>query len=196
MARTDRRKVGLRNYSSTSETKRESTTVEAKSDSYTNKEDDIRRFSSIAMGKNDKKNAVDVIDNSQYVNDSMVDFDDSEEIFEFFAVCGRWLCCLNDSLYEWYISIVKEYLIDPDKPEFTPIQLHIWAVFLGVLMGAFTAIWGKIVHKGIHAIWIEVPEYLVEEGYFTELDGYFPLVHYMWIMPTIAGCVSISSQYC
>jgi len=175
-----------RNYNSTSSTK--SKVDENVASSHNQNDATLSRFSKIARGEAD---ANLIRDNCSYESEdiSNADEDGIIEIFEFVADCGRWCCCSHERLHGWYISIVKEYIINPEEPEFSTVQLHIWAVILGVLMGAFTAIYHKVVHHLIDFVWVEFPEYLKEEGYFTEMDGNFPLTHYMWIVPTISGGV-------
>jgi len=175
-----------RNYNSTSSTK--SKVDENVASSHNQNDASLSRFSKIARGEAD---ANLIRDNYSYESEdiSNADEDGIIEIFEFVADCGRWCCCSHERLHGWYISIVKEYIINPEEPEFSTVQLHIWAVILGVLMGTFTAIYHKVVHHLIAFVWVEFPEYLKEEGYFTEMDGNFPLTHYMWIVPTISGGV-------
>jgi len=54
-------------------------------------------------------------------------------------------------------------------------------------MGAFTAYWGFIIEGCVDFMWKDVPETLLEWGFFTEEGGSFPLFHYMWICPAIFG---------
>eukprot|EP00588_Corethron_pennatum_P031724 CAMPEP_0194348544 /NCGR_PEP_ID=MMETSP0171-20130528/106589_1 /TAXON_ID=218684 /ORGANISM="Corethron pennatum, Strain L29A3" /LENGTH=881 /DNA_ID=CAMNT_0039115895 /DNA_START=100 /DNA_END=2746 /DNA_ORIENTATION=- len=179
-----------RNYNSTSyKQENESIRVnESDTSAQTQNDSAINRFSKIAQGGAD---ANLILEKNSYASENIshADEDDTIEIFEFIATCGRGLCCCHEKLYEWYISIIKEYIIDPEDPEFSTVQLHTWAIILGIIMGAFTALYHKVVHIFIDLVWVDFPEYLKEEGYFTEIDGNFPLTHYMWIMPTIGGAV-------
>jgi len=179
-----------RNYNSTSykQENESSRVTESDTSAQTQNDSAINRFSKIAQGGADA-NLVLEKNSHASENISHADEDDTIEIFEVIATCGRGLCCCHEKLYEWYISIIKEYIIDPEDPEFSTVQLHTWAIILGIIMGAFTALYHKVVHIFIDLVWVDFPEYLKEEGYFTEIDGNFPLTHYMWIMPTIGGAV-------
>lgn len=84
---------------------------------------------------------------------------------------------------------VRHYLYNPISPEFTSLQQFSWAVVIGVIMGIYTAVWKTIVEAGVDFVWETVPEFLLEHGVFTELDGVFPLYHYMWIIPTVFGAI-------
>jgi H+/Cl- antiporter ClcA len=89
-----------------------------------------------------------------------------------------------DDLSAWTIAgFVRHYLYNPCSPEFTSLQQFSWAVILGILMGFYTAAWKMIIEKGLDFMWKSVPEKLLEIGVFTELDGYFPMYHYMWMTP-------------
>ena len=46
-----------------------------------------------------------------------------------------------------------------------------WAVLLGILMGFYTAGWKEIIEHSVDIMWKELPEALLEWGFFTELDG-------------------------
>ena len=86
----------------------------------------------------------------------------------------------------------KTYFYDPANPEFTSRQQTSWAVILGVIMGLFTAIWSDFIEWCIEVTWVKIPKLLLHLGLFTDLDGYFPLPHYMWVCPAIYGGVSVS----
>jgi len=76
---------------------------------------------------------------------------------------------------------------DEKAPEFTSIQLNSWSFIIGVLMGIFTAVWGQVIEICVEFVWKDIPEKLLEWGVFTDLDGKFPLPHYMWVCPMIFG---------
>ena len=57
-------------------------------------------------------------------------------------------------------------------------------------MGFYTAIWKNIIERGVDLVWQTIPGKLHHLGVFTDLDGAFPLPHYMWICPSIFGGVS------
>lgn len=91
---------------------------------------------------------------------------------------------------KWTMAgFVRHYFYNPIKPEFTSMQLFCWAIVIGIAMGIFTAAWKSLVEAGIHLTWSALPQSLVLLGFFTDLDGWFPLYHYMWIVPTIFGAV-------
>ena len=50
-------------------------------------------------------------------------------------------------------------------------------------------VWKTIVESGVDFVWETVPAYLLEKGLFTSLDGWFPLYHYMWIVPSVFGAI-------
>jgi hypothetical protein len=88
----------------------------------------------------------------------------------------------------WTISgIIRIVFFNPVYPEFTSLQQFTWAVIIGIGMGFYTAGWKLLIESCVEFVWKDVPETLLELGLFTELDGNFPLYHYMWIIPTIFG---------
>ncbi|CAB9510153.1 chloride channel [Seminavis robusta] len=97
-----------------------------------------------------------------------------------------------DESAEYTIAgLVRWLFFNPYYPEFSSLQQHTWAVVLGILMGLYTAFWKEIIEHSVEFMWKELPEALLEWGVFTELDGSFPLYHYMWICPSIwAGILS------
>ncbi len=93
----------------------------------------------------------------------------------------------DEGFIQYYI---KQLLYDPDKPEFDTLQQMSWAFIIGVFMGFFTAFWSELVEYLCEYFWVDIPEYLLRKGIFTDMDGYLPLPHYMWICPAIWGGVS------
>ncbi len=92
----------------------------------------------------------------------------------------------NDSNLTWF-----QYLVyNKDLPEFTSMQQNTWATILGIFMGVFTFLWGRLIEFCVEFTWKTVPEYLLEKGVFTDLDGKFPLPYYMIICPAVFGGVS------
>lgn len=90
----------------------------------------------------------------------------------------------------WTIAgFVRYLLFNPIAPEFTSLQQFSWAVILGILMGFYTAFWKQVIEHSVDIMWKEIPEALLEWGVFTELDGSFPLYHWMWICPAFWGGV-------
>ncbi len=89
----------------------------------------------------------------------------------------------------WWKIQVRNCFYDTEQPEFTSLQQFCWAIVIGVLMGIFTAYWGKLIEACVEFVWKDVPEFLYENGIFTDLNGGLPLPHYMWICPTILGGV-------
>lgn len=89
---------------------------------------------------------------------------------------------------KWTMSgIIRVVFFNPVYPEFTSLQQFTWAVIIGIGMGFYTAGWKLLIESCVDFVWKAVPETLLEWGLFTELDGNFPLYHYMWIVPTIFG---------
>lgn len=92
-------------------------------------------------------------------------------------------------------SCLRQLLYNPEVPEFTSLQQFSWAVLIGIFMGVFTALWGYLIEGCVDFMYSEVPERLLEWGLFTELDGGFPLPHYMWICPAVFGgalaCITV-----
>jgi hypothetical protein len=85
---------------------------------------------------------------------------------------------------------MRTVFYDPTKPEFTSLQQSSWAVLIGIFMGVLTALWSMAVEASVEFFWSTLPEFLLEQGIFTDLDGHLPLPHYMWICPAIFGGVS------
>ena len=84
-----------------------------------------------------------------------------------------------------------QYLIyHHHEPEFTTAQQYVWAILIGILMGVFTAIWGEVIEFCVEFTWKTIPEYLLEIGVFTDLEGSFPLPYYMVLCPAVFGGVS------
>ena len=100
----------------------------------------------------------------------------------------------NSTLYGDDIGLLWQTLhrcvYDPAQPEFSSTQQFTWAVVLGIFFGVFTAVWGTIIEGCVEVVWVDVPERLLEAGVFTDLDGWLPLPHYMWICPAVLGGVS------
>jgi hypothetical protein len=88
-------------------------------------------------------------------------------------------------------GIFRHVFYHPEFPEFTSLQQFSWAVILGIVMGIYTAVWKKIIEQCVDFVWQTIPGALLKWGLFTDLDGSFPLPHYMWICPAIFGGVSI-----
>jgi hypothetical protein len=92
-------------------------------------------------------------------------------------------------------SALRKLFFNPDNPEFTSLQQFSWACIIGIFMGILTAKWGEVIEFCVDIMWKEVPRQLYEWGVFTDLDGAFPLPHYMWICPGIFGGVSPCDVY-
>ena len=91
-------------------------------------------------------------------------------------------------------SFVRHFFYNPTSPEFTSIQQFLWAIIIGIIMGFYTAAWKWFIERGVQFWWVEAPEFLFRNGVFTEIDGKFPLYHYMWILPSFfAGLLSTFS---
>lgn len=84
-------------------------------------------------------------------------------------------------------GIIRVVFFNPVYPEFTSLQQFTWAVIIGIGMGFYSAGWKLLIERCVDFVWKDVPETLLEWGLFTDLDGHFPLYHYMWIVPTIFG---------
>jgi H+/Cl- antiporter ClcA len=93
-----------------------------------------------------------------------------------------------DQRTQWSSAgFVRHFFWNPLNPEFTSLQLFSWAVIIGVVMGVYTAIWKWLIEFCIEQVWVTVPKLLLKWGFFTDLKGWFPLYHYMWICPAIMG---------
>lgn len=93
-----------------------------------------------------------------------------------------------DPSAEWTLAgFVRHLFFNPIAPEFTSLQQINWAVVIGIVMGFYTAGWKEIIEHSVDIMWKELPEALLEWGFFTELDGAFPLYHWMWICPAFWG---------
>ena len=89
-----------------------------------------------------------------------------------------------ESTSNWTVAgIIRWLFYNPLYPEFTSLQQFSWAVALGIFMGVFTAGWKLLIDACVEFTWKTCPEKLLEWGFFTDLDGRFPLYHYMWITP-------------
>ncbi len=89
-----------------------------------------------------------------------------------------------ESTSHWTIAgIIRWLLYNPLYPEFTSLQQFCWAVLLGVFMGIFTAGWKLLIDTCVEFTWKTIPDKLLEWGFFTDLNGAFPLYHYMWMTP-------------
>jgi len=89
---------------------------------------------------------------------------------------------------KWTLAgMVRHYLFNPISPEFTSLQQFCWAVIIGIFMGFYTAAWKKLIEEGVEFMWKDLPEALLDWGFFTDLDGHFPLYHYMWLCPAFWG---------
>lgn len=86
-------------------------------------------------------------------------------------------------------GFVRTLLYNPVYPEFTSLQQFVWSIIIGVTMGFYTAGWKFIIEGCVGFFWEVIPALLRRVGFFTDLDGSFPMTHYMWICPTIFGCV-------
>lgn len=91
---------------------------------------------------------------------------------------------------KWSLAaFLRITLYNPVYPEFSSMQQFSWAVILGVAMGILTAVWKTLIEFSVNLVWKLIPELLLDFGVFTELDGRFPLYHYMWITPMLFGGV-------
>jgi hypothetical protein len=106
-----------------------------------------------------------------------VSFD--EEGVPYFEPSTNWTCA----------GIIRWLFYNPFYPEFTSLQQFSWAVVLGVFMGIYTAAWKLIIEACVEFTWKTVPTRLLTWGLFTDLDGAFPLYHYMWLVPSLFGAV-------
>lgn len=84
-------------------------------------------------------------------------------------------------------AVLRVLFYDPLYPEFTSIQQFSWAVILGVLMGVYTACWKELIEFCVEFVWVTTPKTFLHWGLFSDLDGWFPVYHYMWITPAIFG---------
>jgi H+/Cl- antiporter ClcA len=93
-----------------------------------------------------------------------------------------------DPSLKWTLrGIIRFFVYNPTFPEFSSLQQVTWAVIIGAFMGVFTAGWKVLIDASLLFTWKTLPEKLLEWGLFTDLDGAFPLFHYMWIVPSLLG---------
>ena len=165
------------------------------------KESEIQKFSSMAMARQNSREGEDSHNAHDAKRRSNGQFDyggvgtavqnhsmDADSTSEYTYDEGEPLSYLQ--------FFLRFFFYDPDKPEFTSLQQTSWAVIIGVFMGVFTALWGEAVEASVEFCWGTVPEYLLEQGIFTDLDGWLPLPHYMWICPAFFGGVSSKMRVC
>ena len=95
---------------------------------------------------------------------------------------------VNGWLWLWHTTV-----FDKENPEFSSLHQFTWAVILGTIMGFITAFWEIFIDYCVELVWVKTPALLLHWGIFTDLDGYFPLPHYVWICPSIFG--GVSTQY-
>ena len=90
---------------------------------------------------------------------------------------------------EWWslAATVRQVLYNPLEPEFTSLQQFSWAIIIGVVMGVYVSFWKTLIEGGVDFMWKKLPAELLRLGFFTDLDGSFPLYHYMWICPAVWG---------
>ena len=87
----------------------------------------------------------------------------------------------------WHWRTWHTIVYDPVNPEFSSTQQFTWACALGIFFGIFTAKWSEFIERCVELVWVDVPDKLLDWGVFTELDGRFPLPHYMWVCPAVFG---------
>jgi H+/Cl- antiporter ClcA len=93
-----------------------------------------------------------------------------------------------DPSLKWTLrGFIRFFIYNPLFPEFSSFQQFTWAVIIGAFMGVYTAGWKRLIETCVEFTWKTVPEKLLDWGWFTDLDGIFPLFHYMWIVPTLLG---------
>lgn len=84
------------------------------------------------------------------------------------------------------LALMQHYFYNPNSPEFSSLQQFNWSIILGFVMGVYCAFWKAVIEGGVDFFWEDFPKYLLDLGVFNEQ---FPLFHYMWIWPALAGCV-------
>ena len=95
-----------------------------------------------------------------------------------------------EQITNWSVAgLIRWLFYNPTYPEFTSLQQFCWAVVIGVFMGIYTAYWKLLIDACLHFTWRTLPEKLLEWGFFTKLDGRFPLYNYMWMTPGIISGV-------
>jgi H+/Cl- antiporter ClcA len=102
--------------------------------------------------------------------------------------CGEDGMPYFDDGASWTMSgMVRYWIYNPIYPEFSSSQQFSWAIIIGITMGFYTAGGKLLIVRCVDLVWKDLPETLLELGFFTELEGPFPLYHYMWIVPAIFG---------
>ena len=85
-------------------------------------------------------------------------------------------------------GLARTFFFNPAYPEFTSLQQFVWSIIIGVAMGVYTAVFKYLIDGCVDFNWVAVPAFLKKVGFFTDRDGLFPMVHYMWLCPTFYGC--------
>ena len=173
-------------------------------------------FSSKAKSKPLHTLSDDHSDDNDYLDDFDDEFEDDKvkfvgnssiwEMLKFWLNPTPWLIAdVNfddrgtpyfDAAQEWTLAgLVRYHLYNPIAPEFTSLQQFWWAVIIGIVMGVYTALWKLLIEAGVDFVWETVPEFLLLLGVFTDLNGSFPIFHYMWICPMIFGGI-LSYLFC
>lgn len=93
------------------------------------------------------------------------------------------------------LNVLRFILYNPLAPEFTTLQQFSWSTLLGISIGVFTAVWKNAIEFCVEFVWKTVPERLYYWGVFSDLEGHFPLPHYMWICPSLFGGI-LSYIFC
>jgi hypothetical protein len=86
-----------------------------------------------------------------------------------------------------FIQTLRSLFYDPTKPEFTSLQQFCWAVVIGIFFGIATAFWQIVINSSISFIWRDIPQILLSKGFFTDVNGSFPLPNYCWMCTSIFG---------
>lgn len=145
---------------------------------------------------------INPVDDSEWTNDDDED-EDPDDWWDFLAywfnptgylMYGAKLGPDNKPYFDhteehWWslAATVRHVFYNPLEPEFTSLQQFSWAVIIGVVMGIYVSVWKTLIEGGVEFMWKTLPAELLRLGIFTDLNGSFPLYHYMWICPAVWG---------
>ena len=88
----------------------------------------------------------------------------------------------------WSIArLIRVLFFNPLDPEFTLVQLFIWSVVIGLIMGVYSATWRQMIEYCTDFVWVYIPETLLQHGVFSDAEGSFPVSHYVWMAPCMIG---------
>ena len=86
-------------------------------------------------------------------------------------------------------ALVSFLFNDPKSPDLSFVQMTVWAVIVGALMGLYTLVWHYLIEKAIELVWETLPKCLFDWGIFTDSEGRLPLKHFFWMCPSLFSAI-------